>query len=66
VKADREQALQDAWTEFLVVMGLKESEMTLGERLLFSVAFERGRKAERSQHERRLASVPRTTGERAN
>jgi hypothetical protein len=51
MNAIREQALQDAWREFLTVMGLKDGEMTMSERLLFSVAFERGRQAERKTWE---------------
>jgi hypothetical protein len=66
VNAIREKVLEDAWREFLAVMGLKEAEMTLGERLLFSVAFERGRQAERRAHGSRLAAVTGTTGERPN
>ena len=37
--------LKAAWQEFLTQMGLKNSEVTMAERMIFSIAFAKGRQS---------------------
>lgn len=37
--------LREAFQEFLTSMGLKESDLTLGEKILFSIAFAKGQQS---------------------
>ena len=39
------EALREAFSEFLSQMGMKESDLTLGEKMIFSIAFAKGRQS---------------------